>query len=332
MTSPHTTQALEASDLDSAIEAVRAGGLRVSTARRLLLEQLWETSEPQTAEQLSDAIGESSDVASVYRNLEALEKLGLIRHFHLGHGPGLYARSSLGRREYLICDACGAHRSVDPARLDEVRELIRNDFGHEASFTHFPIAGLCPECAPGAAARRRPHELRVPLRPRRAPGRVPHPPVRGSAAAGRPRDRLPARPAPRIGPDHLVAVTSLVASEDSDHRDAARLGAWWGLGHATMLLAIGLPLIFLKSELPAWLESAAEKAVGVVILVLAFGVIWKWAHGDYRAGAHGHDGPRPSPPPHRRPARPPGGPHAGPGVRDRRRSTASPAPARWCCS
>ena len=149
MTSPHTAQALEASDLDSAIEAVRAGGLRVSTARRLLLEQLWQTSEPQTAEQLSDAIGESSDVASVYRNLEALEKLGLIRHFHLGHGPGLYARSSLGRREYLICDACGAHRSVDPARLDEVRELIRSDFGHEASFTHFPIAGLCPECAAG---------------------------------------------------------------------------------------------------------------------------------------------------------------------------------------
>ena len=91
-------------------------------------------------------------------------------------------------------------------------------------------------------------------------------------------------------PDHLVAVTSLVASEDSDHRDAARLGAWWGLGHATMLLAIGLPLIFLKSELPVWLESGAEKAVGVVILVLAARVIWKWAHGDYRAGGHGHEG------------------------------------------
>ncbi len=91
-------------------------------------------------------------------------------------------------------------------------------------------------------------------------------------------------------PDHLVAVTSLVASEDSDHRDAARLGAWWGLGHATMLLAIGLPLIFLKSELPTWLESGAEKAVGVVILVLAVRVIWKWARGDYRAGSHVHDG------------------------------------------
>lgn len=89
-------------------------------------------------------------------------------------------------------------------------------------------------------------------------------------------------------PDHLVAVTSLVASENSDHRDAARLGAWWGLGHATMLLAIGLPLIFFKSELPPWLESGAEKAVGVVILALAARVIWKWARGDYRAGPHRH--------------------------------------------
>ena len=72
-------------------------------------------------------------------------------------------------------------------------------------------------------------------------------------------------------PDHLVAVTSLVASEEGDTRAAVRLGAWWGLGHATMLILIGLPLIFFKSELPPWLESAAEKGVGVVILLLAGG-------------------------------------------------------------
>src|SRR4051794_423376 len=70
-------------------------------------------------------------------------------------------------------------------------------------------------------------------------------------------------------PDHLVAVTSLVAAEDGDACRAGRLGAWWGLGHGGMLLVIGLPLIFFKSSLPAWLESGAEKAVGVVILVLA---------------------------------------------------------------
>jgi hypothetical protein len=91
-------------------------------------------------------------------------------------------------------------------------------------------------------------------------------------------------------PDHLVAVTSLVASEDGDTRKAARLGAWWGIGHAGALLAIGIPLIAFKTELPAWLESGAEKAIGAVIVVLAARVIYKWARGDFRATAHGHDG------------------------------------------
>jgi high-affinity nickel permease len=90
-------------------------------------------------------------------------------------------------------------------------------------------------------------------------------------------------------PDHLVAVTSLVAAEDGDTRQAARLGAWWGIGHAGALLGIGIPLIVFKTELPAWLEAGAEKAIGAVIVVLAARVIYKWARGDYRATAHAHD-------------------------------------------
>lgn len=89
-------------------------------------------------------------------------------------------------------------------------------------------------------------------------------------------------------PDHLVAVTALVASEQGDTRAAARLGAWWGLGHASTLLLIGLPLILFKSELPSWLESGAEKAVGVVILALAGRVLFKWLRGDYRVSRHEH--------------------------------------------
>jgi ABC-type nickel/cobalt efflux system permease component RcnA len=89
-------------------------------------------------------------------------------------------------------------------------------------------------------------------------------------------------------PDHLVATTSLVAADGGDTRGAVRLGAWWGLGHASALLVIGLPLIFFKGELPTWLESGAEKAIGAVILLLAARVIYKWARGDFRAGLHRH--------------------------------------------
>jgi High-affinity nickel-transport protein len=91
-------------------------------------------------------------------------------------------------------------------------------------------------------------------------------------------------------PDHLVAVTSLVAAEGGDTRRAAGLGAWWGLGHAGALLAIGIPLIAFKTELPPWLESGAEKAIGAVILVLALRVIFKWVRGEFRASAHEHAG------------------------------------------
>jgi ABC-type nickel/cobalt efflux system permease component RcnA len=89
-------------------------------------------------------------------------------------------------------------------------------------------------------------------------------------------------------PDHLVAVTSLVAADGGDTRGATRLGAWWGLGHAGMLVLLGVPLIVFKSALPGWLEAGAEKAVGVVIILLALRVTLKWARGHYRAGPHPH--------------------------------------------
>lgn len=89
-------------------------------------------------------------------------------------------------------------------------------------------------------------------------------------------------------PDHLVAVTSLVAADDADSRSAARLGASWGAGHAVTLLAIGLPLIAFKAELPAWLEAGAETAVGAIVLLLAARVLWKWKRGDYRSSDHRH--------------------------------------------
>jgi ABC-type nickel/cobalt efflux system permease component RcnA len=92
-------------------------------------------------------------------------------------------------------------------------------------------------------------------------------------------------------PDHLVAVTSLLASDDGDVRGAARIGAWWGAGHALTLLAIGVPLIALKSSLPGWLERGAETGVGLVILLLAARVVWKWLRGDYHAGRHRHGTP-----------------------------------------
>ena len=150
MTAPHTGPPLAAPDMDAAVEALRSRGLRVSAARRLVLESLFAAEGPIPAERIADGLAgrlPQSDLASVYRNLETLEVVGLVRHFHLGHGPGLYGLAGAGEREYLVCNSCDAVRAVEPGEMERVRSLIRREFGYEARFSHFPIVGLCAECA-----------------------------------------------------------------------------------------------------------------------------------------------------------------------------------------
>jgi Fur family transcriptional regulator, ferric uptake regulator len=148
VTVPHNGPALAPPTLDDAIGALRDRGLRASSARRLVLETLFAAEEPVSAERVADGLGgrfPRSDLASVYRNLETLEELGLVRHFHLVHGPGLYALA--GReRDYLVCEGCGATRPVMPGALDDVCEVVERRFGLRPRFNHYPLVGLCEDC------------------------------------------------------------------------------------------------------------------------------------------------------------------------------------------
>jgi Fur family transcriptional regulator, ferric uptake regulator len=59
----------------------------------------------------------------------------------------VYGLLGTGEREYLVCEACGKVTAVEPERLDRVRAVLREELGHEARFTHFPIHGRCTDCA-----------------------------------------------------------------------------------------------------------------------------------------------------------------------------------------
>ncbi|MDQ3729183.1 MAG: transcriptional repressor [Actinomycetota bacterium] len=152
MTASHPAPAIVASDLDEAIALVREQGLRVSSARRLLLEALFDADGPRTADELAAGAGgaAATDPASVYRNLERLEAIGLVRHVHLGHGPGLYALSGSLADGYVVCDGCGKRKAATSEQLERVRSTVREEFGFEAAFSHFPIVGLCSACAKSA--------------------------------------------------------------------------------------------------------------------------------------------------------------------------------------
>jgi Fur family ferric uptake transcriptional regulator len=130
---------------EEAIRALRDSGLRLSTVRRLVIEGLFAADGPVSAPEL--ALQLSLDESSVYRNLEVLERHGLTRHVHLGHGPGLYALIGRDDGEYLYCERCGKVTLLRADELEPVRDHIKSHFGHAARFTHFAIVGFCEECA-----------------------------------------------------------------------------------------------------------------------------------------------------------------------------------------
>jgi high-affinity nickel permease len=92
-------------------------------------------------------------------------------------------------------------------------------------------------------------------------------------------------------PDHLTAVSTLVFAEDQrGPRKAAWLGFCWGLGHATTLTALGLPIVVLGLSLPARLGQLAELVIGMVIVVLAVRLLWQWWRMKLHTHLHTHDG------------------------------------------
>lgn len=93
-------------------------------------------------------------------------------------------------------------------------------------------------------------------------------------------------------PDHLAAVTTLIASEEE--RKKARKAGWmgfcWGLGHGTTLVVLGLPLVLFNRFLPERVGQIAEVAIGVVIVFLAVRLLLRWRRGVFHVHAHSNNG------------------------------------------
>jgi len=80
-------------------------------------------------------------------------------------------------------------------------------------------------------------------------------------------------------PDHLAAVTTLMASgREHARRRAAALGAWWGLGHALTLVVFGVPILLFDAYLPDLVQRGAETAVAALIVFLAVRLLVRHRH------------------------------------------------------
>src|SRR3954468_8769408 len=75
-----------------------------------------------------------------------------------------------------------------------------------------------------------------------------------------------------LEPDHLAAVSTLVAEEPRSSR-AVLLGVCWGVGHTLALVAVGAALIGVRAEMPPRLTDAFELIVALMLIALGMRAI-----------------------------------------------------------
>lgn len=85
-----------------------------------------------------------------------------------------------------------------------------------------------------------------------------------------------------LEPDHLAAISTLVADRPSRFRGAF-LGAFWGVGHTASLFAVGLVVAVFNTQMPARLAVLFE--LGVAIMLIGLGI--RAMRRAYREGSRG---------------------------------------------
>jgi Fur family ferric uptake transcriptional regulator len=134
--------------MEAILDLLRAGGGRITTSRRLVVGALLGLRGHITAEELCDLVQASAPdvvISTIYRNLEELERLGVVVHSHLGHGPAVYHLASAAYA-HLVCSECGAALEAPEEFFGDLAQRATARYGFTVDPRHFAILGHCRAC------------------------------------------------------------------------------------------------------------------------------------------------------------------------------------------
>jgi Fur family ferric uptake transcriptional regulator len=131
-------------------EKLNQEGLRLTHPRRViisLLEQANIPLSPQTIHQCSLDAKEEISLVSVYRTLDLLAELGLVRRVHGHNDCQGYVLASPGHYHHLVCQHCGA--AVEFSGVEDLSTLLASielETGFKINEHLLQFSGVCPEC------------------------------------------------------------------------------------------------------------------------------------------------------------------------------------------
>lgn len=122
-------------------------GMRMTPQRQLVLDAVRDL-EHATPERICGHVQRTApavNITTVYRTLDLLSELGMVRHTHLGHGAPVYSTHD-HEHLHLVCHHCGAVLEGPRELLDELVADVRRRWGFELDAVHLALTGSCNAC------------------------------------------------------------------------------------------------------------------------------------------------------------------------------------------
>jgi Fur family ferric uptake transcriptional regulator len=136
--------------LEHARSELERAGHRAGGARAAVLEAL--DSEPccLTAQEIFDNLregGRAIGMASVYRTLELLSKLNLVRRVDIGSSACYEPEQPSGEHHHhLVCKRCGKVSAFEDQRLEQAIMQVGRRLEYKIGEHEVVLRGACPTC------------------------------------------------------------------------------------------------------------------------------------------------------------------------------------------
>jgi Fur family ferric uptake transcriptional regulator len=132
------------------IKKLKAKGYRLTRPRQAILEHLGSVLSPRSAAEIQAALKArrvSVDLVTVYRTMDVLKQLGLVKPVVLREGETLYELVEAGRHHHhVVCRDCGQVSHIESCPLEKVRVLVERTTGFRIEDHAMEFFGLCASC------------------------------------------------------------------------------------------------------------------------------------------------------------------------------------------
>jgi Fur family ferric uptake transcriptional regulator len=132
---------------------LRAHGLRITSQRKVIAEVLQEAGEHLDAPEVLRRARQKMPglhLATVYRALESLKRLGIIDELDLMHvnGTGHYYEARTDKDHvHFTCQRCGGVLEIQTPLFERLKGQIEGRHGLAIRVARLELGGLCGKCA-----------------------------------------------------------------------------------------------------------------------------------------------------------------------------------------